>query len=665
MARKINFLIFLLYFSIFGKASGTHQEKRPKEGRLEIVQSGKGTTECVDAIRYSFTPEGTPIQMNMFMQSGRGLNQPGNEESCHNFPHTRYVILTIQNMPSVHMLGFCAPIQCDSEEDFTGFKQWADRQLKDLGFEDAELSVSFPFDDALSPNVGTWATIALFCVIILLCLGGIFAETTSILDKSGADPSNKKEANLNFFGLFLYKFSLINNTDKLFTIDQKMDSGMKVMCGLRALSISWIMLYQVYFFYRIPFINTQTASQNLSNWIDNLAPSGLFGVDIFFLVAGFTHIYQLTTKMYGKRFVNYPLVVLNKYLEFTIPLGFTMLFTLFILPHLGSGARFAEITSFPKCERYWWTTLTYINPVWPWAFEDICLDWTWYLSNEFFFFLFCPFLAFIYCKNRKVGYIVIILAIIGNVILNMVMTKILGLGILMTADSEYDFWTYMFGKPWNNFAPYGIGAIFGLFYFEYKNQDSHEHLTEAVGTKVYGSFHKRRILSTLCFIIGVFISLFWLFIQHSFLQGNLEINPWPPAANMIFNGFSSMAFVLGAMLMILPTFEGRISWYKSFMGSDFMVVGAKLENFTYLLHMPVILFFFADFRHGEWSNFFNAVVATSAIVPTAFLVSIPFTLCCEIPFMNLQKFLLMPKEDAKSDQQVNDALQNRESLYEK
>ena len=143
------------------------------------------------------------------------------------------------------------------------------------------------------------------------------------------------------------------------------------------------------------------------------------------------------------------------------------------------------------------------------------------------------------------------------------------------------------------------------------------------------------------------MTTFLVFIQYDFYRYELAINPWPKFANMMFNSFSRPLFCLGLTLIVLPTFSNRLTWIKSLLSSDAMCVLGRITFGVYLMHIPWIIMFLADSRQGYWLDNLNVWWLVFGTIPISFLFAIPFSMYAEVPFMNLEKYFLMPKPTAK------------------
>ena len=119
------------------------------------------------------------------------------------------------------------------------------------------------------------------------------------------------------------------------------------------------------------------------------------------------------------------------------------------------------------------------------------------------------------------------------------------------------------------------------------------------------------------------------------------------AASMIYNGFSRPLFVFGMMIVLFPTFEGQLSWFKLFMTNSIFKVIGKLTYCAYLMHY-LILFSYAYSAestsfYSEDFMFFHFLGIWSISYLTAMIVS----LLLESPILTLEKTILFPPKEKK------------------
>ena len=74
---------------------------------------------------------------------------------------------------------------------------------------------------------------------------------------------------------------------------------------------------------------------------------------------------------------------------------------------------------------------------------------TWYLANDWQFFMISPPIIYAYIKNRKIGYFILVLLTVLSVGSNALVTYIYDLGINKSGNEVFADWLYE--KPWTRF----------------------------------------------------------------------------------------------------------------------------------------------------------------------------------------------------------------------
>ena len=118
-----------------------------------------------------------------------------------------------------------------------------------------------------------------------------------------------------------------------------------------------------------------------------------------------------------------------------------------------------------SCRRYWWSNLIFLNNFIPWKMNDQCVGWTWYLANDFQFFLITPFILMIMHRSKMWGFIV-----------NISLILLSGLsGILITYYNNFkapslqqEFSDKYYEKPYNRMASYMVGVLLAQLYYDRK-----------------------------------------------------------------------------------------------------------------------------------------------------------------------------------------------------
>lgn len=116
---------------------------------------------------------------------------------------------------------------------------------------------------------------------------------------------------------------------------------------------------------------------------------------------------------------------------------------------------------------------------------------------------------------------------------------------------------------------------------------------------------------------------------------------------MVWTAFSRPLFVLGMMLVLLPTFEGRLPWLKSFMSCGLFQVVGKLTYSTYLIHIAIIAAVQVSSNNTEEISRSRTVYIYFGIYCFSYIAALLISLLSEVPILNIEKTLLFPPKEKK------------------
>lgn len=389
----------------------------------------------------------------MMLSSGTQLPyDAGKWVTCQSHKELKYHLITLNGtMPggfSTEMeYGLCIPANCTKKE--AGEFALKDSRLFQLAgmymtpalnmLTATELVVNpknniygvWNVDDLQGPGVGTWITVA-FCALLLLLIivsTGLHCaannrrnrvqppESNQLLEQGGeaAAPRPGMENHILFRA-----FSLVGpdgTWDKLFSCPAYKPTD--CLNGARALSMFWVVCGHSFLMSEAiaGYTNRQDIAQSPinhdaaeNNWFFMFILNAQMSVDTFFYMGGF--LFSLLTvkdlqKTRGK-FMHFQALVL-RYLRLTPSLAFVMVVYYQIWPYFAHGPfapRFQN-SVFRRCDKSWWSELTYTLNFIPFNSDDVCMGWTWYLGDDMIFFIFGILILPIYYKWRAVGWSIV------------------------------------------------------------------------------------------------------------------------------------------------------------------------------------------------------------------------------------------------------------------
>ena len=121
-------------------------------------------------------------------------------------------------------------------------------------------------------------------------------------------------------------------------------------------------------------------------------------------------------------------------------------------------------------------------------------------------------------------------------------------------------------------------------------------------------------------------------------------NAWSKTGKAFYNTFARGLFGLGLGIALIPLVAGRFKLIIEVMSNDLFAVLAKMTYAAYLLHEVLLLVFMQSSKEAIYMSQFEAVVWGLAMLVLTHLVGSVMTILADIPFGNLDKYLLFPQK---------------------
>lgn len=160
--------------------------------------------------------------------------------------------------------------------------------------------------------------------------------------------------------------------------------------------------------------------------------------DVFLMLSGLLVAYSLFGKVQRGQRVNVFREIVSRYLRFMPLMAFLILFTIFILPLLGSGPQWnrAIIYQSEICRKTWWRNILMIHN-W-FGFRNVCLEHTHHLGSDFELFVVAIFLIILIYLNKKVGIFLLIALAVASTVARFYVVYVRELVIYITSGAKYD-----------------------------------------------------------------------------------------------------------------------------------------------------------------------------------------------------------------------------------
>lgn len=196
--------------------------------------------------------------------------------------------------------------------------------------------------------------------------------------------------------------------------------------------------------------------------------------DVFFWMTAFIGSYFMLAKMQkqdgflGSTFFIY----VNRVVRLLPLYVFTIFFFWkFLVLFGGDGPLFHQYQSNTECSKHWFWHVVFLNNVVPWGKPNTCLPWTWYIANDFQFFLLLPIFAGLYYELSKRRKFYTTLGIIALLCTFVQMIVILANSLSVSYFTYKDeYWTVYYVKPYSRLPVFLVGVVAGCSYYTFKKE---------------------------------------------------------------------------------------------------------------------------------------------------------------------------------------------------
>ena len=180
------------------------------------------------------------------------------------------------------------------------------------------------------------------------------------------------------------------------------------------------------YFYMLkgPLQNLNIIQEWMGSFLFGIVLSAEHVVDIFFWLTAFIGSYFLLVKIQnneGTLPCSWFWIYLNRIVRLLPLYLFAMFFFWkFLVLYGGDGPLFYQYHDNTQCQKFWFWHVVFLNNLVPWSEHDTCLPWTWYIANDFQFFLLLPFLSQLYFEKRQTFYYTLAGIAGGNSLIQMI-----------------------------------------------------------------------------------------------------------------------------------------------------------------------------------------------------------------------------------------------------
>ena len=350
--------------------------------------------EWVNAIMSA--PSNMALLQSMLMNTGKGGNDLGQMDAWDKDANTKYVVISIPGIPFQQGMWF--PKQWN-QENMEIIRIALGDLAAQAGIYGVKGNTHIPSEDQQPITAGNIIGFIFYGLLLLTCLFGVVVEYTDLFGRPKCEGyeelnDNAKDKELvkskGFIGKFFLAFSFSRNLRKTFFTPQSDKDYLSVMNGIRVLSMAYIILGHVHEILQgLPLTNILSLGSLMQTFYIVIVSGGFYSVDVFFFMSAFLGAYLMILKFDGKKFglLHFPMIYFHRFFRLVPSILLFLWFIMSFYLYFGYGPIWMMLKDvlIVPCQKWWWTTILFINNMYPKEGEIKCHNVLWYLANDIAF----------------------------------------------------------------------------------------------------------------------------------------------------------------------------------------------------------------------------------------------------------------------------------------
>ncbi|KAH7701377.1 hypothetical protein AAVH_31491 [Aphelenchoides avenae] len=438
----------------------------------------------------------------------------------------------------------------------------------------------------------------------------------------------------------LMLFSVARNLEYIMETKEAKAGQIRCLHGARFLSMCWIIFGHTYY-----YICTSLTMDNLiptlrefpTQFYNQIVVQAPLAVDSFFFLSGLLTAYIFLGKLKKNKirltaWTTWFAYYVRRYIRLTPVYVVVMVLEVTLFSYISEGPFWRPIEP-NYCRNSWWTNLLYVNNFF--KQDDPCMGWTWYMANDFQFYMFAPILIVLLHYHKNGGIVVGVVTIVASSVATLYITLLKGYPAapLLTVKLDIvsilnEYWVDLYVKPYTRCGPYIIGCIVGHLLLEKRE-----------------TFRLSRIQWCLGWIVGSSLGIYSVFGLFNYSKTG-EISQWWHILYTLA-GRPAFALFLGWITFACETdHAGKIN---AILGHKIFVPLSKLTFCAYLLH-PILLqtYYLSRPTAFHFTHSFQLLYMFFVAVTISYSASLAFSLAFEMPVLNVDKLIFGDGEPRKA-----------------
>jgi peptidoglycan/LPS O-acetylase OafA/YrhL len=581
--------------------------------------------------------------------SGKNINDLGDYYGCKLMKNSSdFVLVSIRaQLRGFIQIGLCLPKECKIEYILSTKNNFVQEinKLLNANYTSSSIEVlnsTQSIYEQVEKNYLPGVLIFSFILLIFLfsLLSYILVGNASSMSEHGL--LEKKKSNKVSF--IFQSFDIKTNLMKIFTVnrDNMEIQELSIFDGVRTFSnYSVIIAHTFSFLLFFPIRNAIDVIDITQTFYYSLIICCFYSVDMFFYMSGFFIYFSLSKDKRTK----FSTIIFYRLIRLMPLYVIVILASTYCLPFFLNGPSINSAINYTSpCKQYWWHNILFINNL-IWYEDNNCLGHTWYLANDFQFFIFFVVIwFFLMRKSKKLGNLILLIAFIVSIVVNFIVVYYYDIylvnakQILLGEDSsKNDFFYIYYVKPWNRIGVYILGIFFSQLYLARSNDDTLEIREENIFTKFNNKLKNSNLFALSVLIFAVLFIAGPIFLMHPYTKYALD---WSRTCNALFVTFGKIFFVLGSALILHLTFFDRLSIVKTIFSFKIFTSISRVSYAIYLIHAYVILVLFTNYPTAVCFSPFDMTIMSLGFYVISAVISLPASLLFDSPIMGLLKGLL-------------------------
>jgi len=249
------------------------------------------------------------------------------------------------------------------------------------------------------------------------------------------------------------------------------------------------------------------------------------------------------------------------------------------------------------------------------------------------------FIFYLYKFRRWLGYSVLVLLIIANVVSTFVFSYKLDYAYrneISRRDSAI-----IALNPLNSSSSFLLGVTFALMWFSYKNGRNSYHQISLI-SHFYSKLLANKLFRIIIMISGITLCLLIFFLPYPLFT--TDDGTTKSVLSSILISIERQVFTAGIILFLTPCVLGKARAFRSLLGNRALIAFARLTNAALLVHGIILMWYY--FGKYQILRINGSVIFMSFIALTilSYFLAVIFALMIETPLITMESLLWCPRK---------------------